>query len=318
MDCHVINLDRDTARWDSVVSELVSKGVPFTNIQRIRAVYGKTLTSDELVSNTTFVARHFSTRGTIGCYLSHRSCWEQTLKGPEPYKLFLEDDVLVANNFPNKVAEILREIDESCPDTRNGNWDVIFLGALGCVHPEGRHGLNRIAGTMSGGLRKPRRLLEGAPHCHIPRRPLGAHAYILSKRGARKLLESCWRVSGHVDVVAWGLPTLKVVSVHPMLAHQNMGSVSTIGAVTKGLETRLPKLIIDDYTGIALEWVYNAPVLQLGPVLLTMGRSVAYVLGGYLVAGLLYDRHPWLVVGHTMVFGILFVLTKATTMRVGK
>merc|ERR1712194_958753 len=33
---------------------------------------------------------------------------------------------------------------------------------------------------------------------------------------ASKLLQHCGRVSGHVDVVAWGLPELTVVSVHPM------------------------------------------------------------------------------------------------------
>ena len=171
---------------------------------------------------------------------------------------------------------------------------------------------------MSGGLRKPRRFLEGAPSCHVPRRPLGAHAYLLSKRGAQKLLKGCWRVSGHVDVVAWGMLNLTVVSAHPMLAHQNMGSVSTIGAITEGLETKLPKLVLDDYTGIVLEWVYNAPVLKLGPFLLTMGRSVTYILGGYLVAALLYKKYPWLMVIHSIIFGILFVLTKATTMRFGK
>jgi len=122
-----------------------------------------------------------------------------------------------------------------------------------------------------------------------------------------------------VDVVAWGVPELTVVSVHPMLAHQNIRSVSTIGAITKGLETRRPKMIVDDYTGIVLDWVFNAPVLQLGFfLLLTMGRAVTSLLGGYLVAALWYDKYPWLVVVHTIQCGIFFVLTKATTMRCGK
>ena len=317
LDFNVINLSRDKERWKSVFRELVSKGVPRRRIQRINAVYGKNLTPEDLATNTTFVARHFSTPGTIGCYLSHRNCWELTANSDKPFQVILEDDVIVAEDFPQAVANILREIDEDCPDTRNGNWDVIFLGALGCVHPEGKHGVNWIASIMSGGLRRPGKL-ENATHCHLPRRPLGAHAYILSKRGAEKLLQNCWKVSGHVDVVAWGDPSLTAISVHPMLAHQNMGSVSTIGAVTKGLETKLPSLVLDNYTGIVLEWVYNAPVLQLGPFLLTMGRSVTYIMGGYIVAALLYDKHPWILVVHTIIFAILFVLTKATTMRVGK
>ena len=321
-DFHVINLDRDTERWELVVSELTTRGkVPRHKIHRLRAVYGKNLTADELRNNTTVVARHCSTPGTIGCYLSHRSFWDQVAEGSDPYQIALEDDVLVAEGFSDAVATVVREVDEDCPETRGGNWDVIFLGALGSVHPDGRYGLNTIASTMAGGLRTPQRIMAGAPRCHRPRRPLGAHAYVLSQRGARKLLDSCWRVSGHVDVVAWGLPSLDVVSVHPMLAYQNnTGSLkSTIGAVTTGIETLLPNdLIIDSYTRVPLEWVFNAPVLQLGPVLLTMGRSVAYIVGGYIAAALLYDRYPWLVMVHTVAFGILFVLTKATTMRYGK
>ena len=317
LNFHVINLDRDTERWESVVSELTSKGVRPQNIQRIRAVDGKNLSATELENNATTVARTFCTLGMIGCFLSHRSFWEQTASGTEAYRLVLEDDVVVAESFPEKVGEILDEIETRCPETRDGNWDVIFLGALGCVHPEGKYGLNRIAAFMSGGGRTPKQNLEGAPHCHFPRRPLGAHAYLLSKRGARKLLEACSKASGHVDVVAWGMPDLTVVSVHPMLAHQNAASPSTIGAVTEGLETRLPRLVIDDYTGIVFEWVFNAPVLSFGPFVLTMGRSVTYILVGYLVAALLYDKCPWLIAVHSVIFGTMFVLTKATTLPSG-
>lgn len=316
LDIHVINLDRDAERWNSVFFELVSKGVPKRRIRRLPAVSGKDLTHVDLQNNTTLIARLVCTSGTIGCFLSHRSNWEATLEGSESYRVVLEDDVVVSEDFSEKVVEILREIDENCEETKNGNWDVIFLGALGCVHPEGKHGLNRIAAFFAGGGRTPHRHLNGAPHCHIPRRPLGAHAYIVSKRGAQKLVDGCWRASGHVDVVAWGMPDLVVISVHPMLAYQNnTGSPSTIGAVTSGLETRLPKLVVDEYTGLVFEWIFNAPVLSLGPILLTMGRSITYILGGYLVAALLYDKCPCLMILHTVIFAILFALTKATTMR---
>eukprot|EP00536_Pseudo-nitzschia_multiseries_P004115 jgi/Psemu1/9282/gm1.9282_g len=319
INLHVINLDDQTERWEMVVSELVAKGVPEELIKRVPAVNGRKLSDTGLRANTTSIARMVCTPGTIGCFLSHRKVWEGTSEGPEPYRLVLEDDVVVSDNFTEKVAEVVREIDEICQETRDGNWDVIFLGALGCVHPDGKYGLNRIAAFFAGGGRQPRRTLEGAPHCHVPRRPLGAHAYIVSKRGANKLLEGCYRASGHVDVVAWGMPGLTVVSAHPMLAHQNnTGSPSTIGAVTRGIETRLPKLVVDEYTGLVLEWIYNAPVLSLGPILLTMGRSILYIVGGYLFAALVYDKWPWLVVLHTVVFAILFALTKATTLRYGR
>lgn len=314
LSVHVINLDRDIDRWNTVSAELLSKGVRLPKIKRILAVNGKALTSDDLIANTTFVARHFCTRGTIGCYLSHRSFWEKMLECPEDYQIVLEDDVVVADDFLRKVAGILNEL-ENCEETSGGNWDVIFLGALGCVHPEGKYGLNRIAAFMSGGGRKNRQVTE---HCHVPRRALGAHAYVLSKRGAEKLLRYAWTASGHVDVVAWGVPQLNILSVHPMLAHQDMRSQSTIGAITRGVETRLPRIVVDEYTGIILEWVFNAPVVRLGPFLLTMGRSVSYIVGGYIFGILFHDKIPWFLKIHTFIFAILFVVTKATTLHFGK
>jgi GR25 family glycosyltransferase involved in LPS biosynthesis len=319
---HIINLDRDTVRWESVTTSGFGNSLDKHQIRRLVAIYGKDLSDEELRQNTTWVARHFVTRGIIGCYLSHRKFWECTLLSSssggsgsgEDYQICFEDDVVVLvkdddKNFLRRVSELVDELEECDAD-----WDVLFLGALGCVHPDGKFGLNRIAGFMSGGGRKRRRI---TPHIHVPHRPLGAHAYALSKRGAAKLLQGASKVTGHVDVVAWGLPNLKVYCVHPMLVYQGMEAQSTIGAVTKGLETKLPRIVVDDYTGIRFEWVFNAPVLQLGPILLTMGRSVIYILGGYIVAWLLRDRIPWLLPLHSGIFAILFVLQKTTTIRRG-
>ena len=106
-----------------------------------------------------------------------------------------------------------------------------------------------------------------------------------------------------------------MVCVHPFLARQGMEAQSTIGAVTSGVETRLPRLILDEYTGVRFEWVFNAPVIRLGPILLTMGRSVSYIVGGYIL-GILFQRQlPWFLTVHSIIFAILFIITKATTIR---
>jgi GR25 family glycosyltransferase involved in LPS biosynthesis len=310
---HVINLDQDTERWNAVSAELGSKGVPRNKIKRIPGVYGNTLSYEEVRANSTTVARYFCTAGTIGCYLSHRNFWQDTLKSPFGFQIVLEDDVVVADDFMDRIQEVLQEL-EDCEETRNGNWDVVLLGALGCVHPEGKHGVNRIADFMAGGGRK-RRLVT--PHCHVPRRPMGMHAYLLSKKGAEKLVRQAWYASGHVDVIAWGTPNVDILCVHPMLANQSMANPSTIGAVTSGLETFIPKLQIDEYTGITLEWSFNAPVLRFGDFVLTMGRSIVEIGGGFLLAILCREQFPWMLPLQTAMFIVLFILTKLTTIPVG-
>jgi hypothetical protein len=47
-----------------------------------------------------------------------------------------------------------------------------------------------------------------------------------------------------------------------MLVFQDMESTSTVGSITKGLETWLPKWRIDDYTGASFEWAMNEPFIR--------------------------------------------------------
>ena len=166
-------------------------------------------------------------------------------------------------------------------------WDVLLLGGLGCVNPNGGYGPYHIPAFMSGGRRKPRRISE---HIHIPMRPFGTHAYVLSKRGAEKLLRLAYKATYHVDCVIWGIQQLDLYMVHPLLVYQD-SSPSTVGAITSGIETWIPSHIkMDDYTHMSLEWVWNEAVIRIPVinVLITQGR---YLLIG--IFGSLWGLFQW-------------------------
>ena len=59
-----------------------------------------------------------------------------------------------------------------------------------------------------------------------PRRPAGTHAYMVSNKGARKLLELCKKASYHVDLDAWRHPELDITMFQPMLAYQTFEHTS--------------------------------------------------------------------------------------------
>ena len=117
-------------------------------------------------------------------------------------------------------------------ETRN-DWVV---GAFGAVHPDGKHGVFHLLAFAGGRTRNARRITQ---HVHVPHRPFGAHCSILSKRGATKLARSAYFANGHLDVTSWGLKNLNLFCVDPLIVYQDMSSPSTIGAVTKGVETRI-------------------------------------------------------------------------------
>jgi hypothetical protein len=150
---NVLNLDRCPERWESVQKQLLKdKKIDISNVKRLPAVDGKALDSFDLSFKTTRLARLFATRGMIGCYLSHREFWMQVLKDNHPYQIILEDDVLLEDDFHSRAEQAIAEL-ESCPETK-GTWDVLMLGALGCVHPQGQYGGNRIHAFVAGGGRR--------------------------------------------------------------------------------------------------------------------------------------------------------------------
>eukprot|EP00957_Ditylum_brightwellii_P123571 9421344-Ditylum_brightwellii.AAC.2 len=114
------------------------------------------MTQSQLAQNSTALASWFMTPGMIGCFLSHRRCWEQCMKSGKPLLVF-EDDVVLGDNFREVVIAALSRCSE--PDLLH-EWDVLLLGAMGCVHPGRKYGLNIIACLVGGRWRKSRHIAD--------------------------------------------------------------------------------------------------------------------------------------------------------------
>ena len=229
----------------------------------------------------------------------------------------MEDDVLVSDDFCDKVNQIMHELQSN--EEMRDTWDVVLLGSFGAIHPDGRYGVFRLL-SFAGGRRRKRRNVTS--HCHIPQRPFGMHAYILSKRGAKKLVRHAYVANGHVDVTAWGLRELVLLCADPLIAHQDMKSQSTIGAVTRGIETRIPRAIkVDKYTNITLEWALNEPLIRIPglDVLVTIGRSLVWTFGGVIlgVVFLLSDIASWFLPVHLVAVAFVFWLLRVLHEPVG-
>ena len=153
-----------------------------------------------------------------------------------------QDDVCPADGFAPKLRAALAELP-----TLDPNWDVLLVGALGCIHPRHRYGANLIVGAAAGGLRYPREL---SATISIPLRPMGTHAYVLSPAGARALLARCPRANFHVDVAAWGETSLRLYLVSDpnngsLLALQAMLAYTQQPHVVQPATPRDPACILD-------------------------------------------------------------------------
>lgn len=95
----VINLDRSRDRLDFISKQFKALNIPFT---RIAAIDGNNL-DEEIISkcNSDYqncLRKKLLSLGEIGCFLSHRACWEFLLRSNEKWAFIAEDDIVLSNN----------------------------------------------------------------------------------------------------------------------------------------------------------------------------------------------------------------------------
>lgn len=130
---HVINLDRDTKRWESIQSQAESLNL---TVNRFKGTYGKDIPYSQMrahgVGNAMVRAdrndhkgEKLHNLGVVGCYLSHRALIEHlgAMNVPDSYgHLILEDDVSLPADFlqpGGRWEQLCRHIP--------ANWDMIWL-----------------------------------------------------------------------------------------------------------------------------------------------------------------------------------------------
>lgn len=167
MEIFVINLDSSRDRLQNIKEELKKVQLSF---QRISAVKGSALTPSE--RNTHYssilnkkIYRRPLSNGEIGCYLSHRSCWQQIVDKKLPMALVLEDDAELDKCLPH-VLSTIEEISL--------HWDIIKL----CDPPRFKRRTSAIKLDKTINL------------CQYKKIPSRATGYAISYMGASKLLST--------------------------------------------------------------------------------------------------------------------------------
>ena len=148
--------------------------------------------------------RDLLTRGEIGCFFAHRQIWQHLAAQPQiRHALVMEDDATWAKGYTEArdlVARKLAYLEQHHP-----NWDILLLGRS----PNLQEDLERVeAGVVKTG-------------------PFyGLFAYVVSSRGARKLVNDngvkmpCFPVDCVVSNMA-AAGTLEVFALYPEACSYN-------------------------------------------------------------------------------------------------
>ena len=176
-DCYVINLDRRKDRMDKLYAntpELEDR------IQRVSAFEGTKLTLTPAIARL-FRPHDFNwKKPVLGCALSHLSIWWQLANERDDINsyLILEDDVKFVPGWEEKWKEAAAHIPEG--------YDVIYLGgilppnraAFETVKEKVNPFFSRVGENTIFGQKPANRYFHWC-----------AYSYVLSKQGARKILE---------------------------------------------------------------------------------------------------------------------------------
>ncbi|ARF09143.1 glycosyltransferase family 25 [Catovirus CTV1] len=237
---YVINLDNSTERLQNITKNFNENGIKFN---RYSAIYGKTMDSETLDKNTTLLCKTiFCNYGIIGCAMSHLNLWKQLVNDQNAnYYIIFEDDALIDKDFKTVIEEI-----DAIKEQLDFDILSLFCGpGHNCYHYKK---IYKLSNGISIGK---------------PIYPLLFTSYIISKKGAVKLLSLIDKINYHIDfevATQIYLSGVNYLSLDKNIVLNNWSSESTI-------ETHNHKSIVLSLLNILrlkqIYWLLNVSVLTI-------------------------------------------------------
>jgi GR25 family glycosyltransferase involved in LPS biosynthesis len=236
----------------------------------VKGVNGKTVSNNDVKEAVCGYYSEFGPKGAIGCAMSHMNIYKKIAEGENEYAVIMEDDVIFRNKEVEKT--VMSTIDEAPED-----FDIIYLG---CFESDF---FKNVMGVM-GMTVEEKKVTDSLKKPSIA---LGTHAYIVSQKGAKKLLKELYgKVHNHIDYcIQYLYKTGKLNNyvITPRIAFQtstDTGVSSMISSTTshpKLISKYLSNVYVDDM--VKASYVATLSVGRLGNITVTVTSLVIFVIG---------------------------------------
>lgn len=267
----VINLERDKERWKQAEKQ-VREIVGFEPV-RIDAVYGAKMTPEEISDQATPMCAQFCTGAMIGCWLSHKKCWQYMVDRNIDQAMILEDDCVFSPDFNQKLDEYTKALP--------ADWEMLLLGMLlECTQSkcDSLAMLNHVFKTLTQPT-PPVEEVFYSEHLYRPKVFGGTQGYIIKKEGAKKLLELLAKVHTHVDMgISQVLHKINVYALTPSIVKQQTSADTT---TQHSNFPRTANTLFDKYNedGVGLGFAASEPGGQVFGYLINLW-TVLFILFG--------------------------------------
>lgn len=178
MHAYIINLQTKPEKYEKVSNQLNKYKIPHERF--IAYTTPSTLFSQKSKSN-------MFTKGMIGCASSHMAVWEKIAGDKnQKYRIILEDDAVLCSMFKTKFHFYNSYIPL--------NWDMVMLGTIM------KEGDSNAMKTIHGVFYDYGKNYKINKYVYRLKNFIGCHGYMLSKKGAEKLIKGIEISSGHIDL----------------------------------------------------------------------------------------------------------------------
>jgi len=214
----IINLKSRTDRIQNINNLIKRLNLDINNIEIFEAVVGKNLSEEEINNmlsisslNTLYYEasnhKDIRSKGAIGCYLSHYKIWEKMIRDDLNNILILEDDVNTDADF----KEFFEYINNIPSDYDIGilSWFSLWFDRLNnpkknIIINNNWHKYNSINVYSTGG-------------------------YLLSKKGAKKLIKNafpiCYQVDAYINILNYvDKNFIRYIAKESLLNQINLGT----------------------------------------------------------------------------------------------
>ncbi|HEY9701924.1 MAG TPA: glycosyltransferase family 25 protein [Allocoleopsis sp.] len=269
---YVINLDKDTSRFEKVSQEIRTKlgKIP----TRIKGIYGKDLSYEQKKKHCSPFYARIGSRSAIGCAMSHMKAWETMISNGDSDALILEDDVTISSNF----LETFDKIKETIPK----DFYIVYLGCVGLCDIEKRYDLTYSMIKLFTS-KYSKQVIKINENVYVPALPLALHGYILSRKGAEYLLENIRKdkIKFHIDFqILKYLYTVPSYAISPQLIFQDDVDIDTSNNVSDTYPVLINSLLKKkDKQGIPSNYKLTIGHFDINDYTVNLYTYLAIILG---------------------------------------
>jgi GR25 family glycosyltransferase involved in LPS biosynthesis len=213
-----------------------------------------------------FITKHFTTlysifgpKSSIGCALSHLHVWKTFLNTNKKYAIVFEDDIILDSQTPHLLPTIHTYISNT-----PRNFDILYLGCFGSENtPNFFTIIMKLLGISS-------QYKYINTHVKKPEIALAAHAYIISRKGAKKLIKHLNNnIHNHIDYCIQALYAKGILNNYvtiPRLIYQSSTDTTMSNNVSNLYPILLNNILSDFYVDkhVKASYITTLSVFRLG------------------------------------------------------